>query len=362
MIALRRKIGFGVSPGKTGGRRSDCPQLASKHGFTLLEVLLALGLSVVLIACIAMAIRVHLTTLSKQQKDIESKQIARSVLMMITNDIRSAMQYRAQDFSSLENLQLSEAMILGIAGSMNGDDSAGGDAIGGDLAGAGSDMLGGADGAGGAGGAGASGGTGGAATGDENAEAPAFGDPAAEDCVSCRPTLLGTLDFITVDVSRLPRVDEYNPLIASQTDAVQLPSDVKSVAYFVSDSAPANNNSLFARSASSANGGLYRRQMDRAVAAYVSDEGGKRVDAFAKLVSAEVAFISLRYFDGDNWVEEWDSEAAGGFPPAVEVVLVIDPARTDENTTNYQYSGFDRDTMQMYRSVIHLPTAELGGG
>ena len=114
----------------------------------------------------------------------------------------------------------------------------------------------------------------------------------------------------------------------------------------------------FAQNDDVAPGGLYRRQIDRAVAAYRDETGLVRVDQNAQLIAPEVAQIAMRCFDGEQWVEEWDSEEYGGFPPAVEVTLVIDPARTKDGA-NYRFSGYDPETMQFYRTVIHLPAAEL---
>ena len=45
----------------------------TRHGYTLLELLLALGLSVVVVVAIGMAIQVYLIALTKQQANIERK-------------------------------------------------------------------------------------------------------------------------------------------------------------------------------------------------------------------------------------------------------------------------------------------------
>ncbi len=352
-----------MSPRQTG---------TEKSGFTLLEVLIALALSVIVIGAIAVAIRLHLVTLNRQQERIESQQVARSVIMMITNDVRAAIQYRAQDFSALENLILSEQMIAGIGLAMQDDanpdnDDAGMDAAGAGLGGGDVGEVGGGQGAGDAGGQGAddAGGQGAGGAGGQGASGAGTDRSAAEseaadmeECVACRPTFIGTATAISVDASRLPRVDQYNPLIAVQSNLVQTPSDVKSIAYFVDEAAPENQENQFESRTENAPGGLYRRQIDRAVAAFREETGTVQVDQYSQLVAPEVAQIGMRYFDGEEWVEQWDSEENGGFPPAVEIVLILDPARSRDGN-NYQYAGFDPDTMQSYRAVIHLPTAEL---
>ena len=106
-------------------------------------------------------------------------------------------------------------------------------------------------------------------------------------------------------------------------------------------------------------GGLYRREIDRAVAAYMGDiQLLSAPDPFTKLVAAEVAQVQFRYFDGTDWKTSWDSVDEGGFPVAIEINLVVDPARSSTNNTTYSYGGFDRQTMENFRTVVYLPVSE----
>ena len=72
----------------TAGSRSH----GLRDGYSLLELLLALALSVVVFSTIATAVQTHLVGLSKQKVMIERKQIARSVLAMMANDLRAGIQ------------------------------------------------------------------------------------------------------------------------------------------------------------------------------------------------------------------------------------------------------------------------------
>ena len=160
-------------------------------GYTLLELILALALSVIVLVTIGMAIQLYMVALTKQQALIERKQVARSVLEMIANDLRAGIQYKAEDYSDLENLVQSQLLAMG------------------SLAGATSE--------------------------EESGEEAPIEDPIVdEEAVSFRPTLLGNQNLILLDISRLPRLDQYNPLVAIAETAVQTPSDVKSLTYFVS--------------------------------------------------------------------------------------------------------------------------------
>ena len=179
-----------------------------------------------------------------------------------------------------------------------------------------------------------------------------------EDEVSFRPTLLGSASVIMIDISRLPRLDQYNPLIASDETRVQSPSDVKSLAYFVSLTNGGMESTIqFAETR--APGGLYRREIDRAVAEFNGDTSLlSSPDNYTKLIANEVAQINFRYFDGEEWQTEWDSAENGGFPVAIEVTLMIDPARSANGSDNYDVSGVDGESMQIYRTVVDLPVAE----
>ncbi len=84
-------------------------------GFTLLEVLLALSLSVLVIAAIASAIHLNVSVLQRQQVNIEQAQVARNVLMIISGDLRAAFQYKPADVTGLDELSVSQAQIAGIA-------------------------------------------------------------------------------------------------------------------------------------------------------------------------------------------------------------------------------------------------------
>jgi len=288
-----------------------------RDGYTLLELLLALGLTVVVIGAIGAAIQLYIVALTKQQEKIERKQIARSVITMISNDLRAGIQYKAADYSSLENLlQTQMLMLQGPPPSEEGEE-------------------------------------------EETQEEPADSGVIVEEEVAFRPTLIGTDSVIMMDISRLPRLDQYNPMVASIESMVQSPSDVKSLAYFVAlNDGGIESQVQFGQPA--APGGLYRREIDRAVAAYMGDyDLISNPDPYTKLIANEIAQISFRYFDGEEWQDEWDAAENGGFPTAVEVTLVIDPERSAPGSQSYSYSGVDRNSMETYRSVVHLPISDL---
>lgn len=310
---------------------------SSRRAFSLLELILALALTVVIFSAIAASFHVFLKTVTEQQREIEQHQVARNVMAIIGNDIRAALQYKPVDVTGVENLAASELLVAGIIGGESAEDIIAIDALGApeaeeDV----SDVSGGSD----------------ELTEEEIALA---------DCVDCRPTLIGTETALTVDVSRLPRLDEYNPLVASNSEEVQLPSDLKAISYFIGRPSAGDNsgrNSLFSDQVNEL-GGLYRRNIDRAVANYAGEEGIMDfADSYADLISPEVVELTFRYFDGEQWNTEWDNFERGGFPLAVEIVVTMDPNRLNSDDPD-SYSGFDPNTMQRYRSVVNLPVSEI---
>jgi len=293
--------------------KSSQPVSLPRGAFSLLEVVLALALSVILFAAITSAIQINLSGLTTQRIRIERKQIARATLAMMANDLRSGIQYKAADFSGLDNLIKSQSMMMG---SLMGEESP-------------------------------------PAVEQEEPESEVYD----EDLVSFRPLFLGTEASVVLDISRMPRLDQYNPLVSSFQGQAHSPSDIKSIAYFVSLTGGEVQSEI--QFDQTVPGGLYRREIDRAFASYMGDVGMPgNPDQYCQLVSPEIAQLNFRYFDGTDWTTSWNSEEIGGFPMAIEITIVIDPARTSTKNITYSYTGFNQQTMEQYRQVVHLPVSE----
>lgn len=267
-----------------------------RKGYTLLELILALSLSLVVVLGIAQATRLYLVALPRQQALIERKQIARGVGEMIGNDLRAAIQYKAQDYSGLETLVRTQLLLQQAA----------------------------------------------------SEKKPGPRDSVIDESnVAFRPTLLGDENHLLVDVSRLPRMDQYNPMIASKFDRVQTPSDIKSIAYFVSQQSTKNSSPS---PGNSNQGGLYRRSIDRAVANYRGDTGLIGApDQFSQLIASEIIDLKFSYFDGESWTQSWNSQKQSGFPTAIEIKISINPSGL---------SNPDDGATETSRSVVHLPISE----
>lgn len=304
----------------------------TRLGFTLLEVIVAIGLTTFIVGVIGTAIRMYFVNLKQAQANMELTELARNTLNLITSDIRGAIQYKPVDVSGLQELLDSQAASISPPSSddENGDESGDGET--------GDDSL------NDSGSGGESGGMQQKSSGTSSADvAP------PED----RPKFVGTDQELHVDVSRLPRIDQYHPILHMNSNGSynSLPTDIKSVSYFVT---------FAGEQSSPVPGGLYRREVDRATLGGASNAGWFNTDAAAKQVAAEIVSLSFRYFDGESWQSEWDSDQAGGFPSAVEVEIIIDPERMNPVAgAAYDLAAADPNTLRTFRSVVSLPLAEL---
>lgn len=369
---------------------------------TLLELILALGLTILLLGAIAMAIRLNLRTLDARRTQVEEAQLARAVLRMIGEDLRCAVRYEPQDMEAANQMASGGAMgqaanmlggaLGGAGGGGGGLGSALGAAAGGAnanagganaaaaLAGAGGGLGGqanaavGGSGMGGAGMGGQGAGSGGTGFGGAGGSADAGGETAPvenlgeEVYAAPIPGLFGSQYEMQIDVSRLPRVDQYQKLLeGTVTGIADIPSDVKTVAYYVRSepdplaigAAQSNPNSLTARDA--ARPGLVRRELDRAVTRYAMDNGtASELTRGGDLVAPEVVYLEFSYFDGIDWYSEWDSAQMGGLPLAVEIIVGIQPGMTwngqsAANPAEATAAGKSPPEPLYFRHVVRLP-------
>ncbi len=351
-----------TSPRRTSPRPAVRARRGSRRtGITLLELLLALGLTAVVMTIIGMAIHVYLRMLDTHRADVEQSQVARAVLQHIAADIRDAVWYEPLDTSSITDLAADAAssVLPGNPSSAGGANDAGdstADAGESDRAAAplaASRQLGNlAD-------AGSEAGLTGQTLDIQNTLAPAS-----------VPGVYGNESELQVDCSRLPRVDQYASMSVTpdQSGAPSVPSDVKTVAYFLRTEGAvsgAGTSSAGAFGSDSTATGLVRRELDRAAAADSGQNGD--LDASAnpgQLLAPEVTYLEFRYFDGSGWYSQWDSQEMGGLPAAIEITIGIDPtvgrdlAALDVADVRQLSAPSQNENLFLYRLVVHLPVAK----
>ncbi|MFP6753121.1 MAG: prepilin-type N-terminal cleavage/methylation domain-containing protein [Pirellulaceae bacterium] len=314
---------------------------SKRRGLTLMELLISLVLTGVVLVLISTAMDLHLRALVRQRATAEEGQLARSLLQRIGNDLRNAVQFSTIDMEEgLGGLDSGALMNLATGAIASGDIDLADVNIGA--------LLGG---------------------GSEPEEPTSSYTP---DLVSnleppVYPGLYGNQFEMQIDISRLPRVEEYHSLFL-RTDSyslVDIPSDVKTVTYYirpVNQSVGQGSQELFQEESGA--GGLVRRHLDRAVTNFAYMNGN--IDGLMreeKLLAPEVVGLQFQYFDGYQWLPEWDTEIMQGLPVAVEILLLLksdSPYQSGGVMTSLSLAdvGTDLDAdsaVVSYRLVVRLP-------
>ncbi|HUE74474.1 MAG TPA: prepilin-type N-terminal cleavage/methylation domain-containing protein [Pirellulaceae bacterium] len=350
------------------------------RGMTLLELVLSLALSALLLMAISMALHIHWRAFDIKRSRVEEAQLASAILRNISDDIRSTLKFEPPN---LEGLDLT-SLVANAAGGAIGEGTTNSDSGDGggdpnnppeqqpndtppdnesddpppgenppnnDNEGTPSDDT-------GAGGTGTSETAGGTAT---------EGEMTAESGPSTVVGLYGSATQLQFDVSRLPRVDQYQSQ-ETEDGSLQIPSDIKTVVYFLAEEEVADSGGAFAMTASaqpSTSGtgrGLMRAESDRAVSAFGEINGSTdSLFAGAKQLAAEVTSLQFQYFDGTEWLTEWNSDDLGGLPTAIEVVLTIGSPQSNSDIQAATPLGqpLDETTQPTYRMVVHLPVGGI---
>jgi prepilin-type N-terminal cleavage/methylation domain-containing protein len=203
------------------------------------------------------------------------------------------------------------------------------------------------------------------ATDGTESESTASEDIAGSETVPPVPGLYGNQYELQIDISRLPRVDELQRMNSnSLTNTLQdIPSDVKTVAYYCVGNGMVNSSGVVNPRTGKTETGLVRRVMDRAVTLYASDSGNLQgLQQAAEVIAPEVASVEFQYYDGTEWLTEWDSDEMCCLPTAVRITLLL-AERAETDTTN-RASNATLPTLataspdQIYSLIVRLPTAK----
>jgi hypothetical protein len=337
-----------------------------------------------------------------RRTSIEETHVARAVLRSIADDLRTAVQYIPPDLSGLETVTGNTATAAASMASNAVQDvsgatgAGGGNATGGSPGGATSQTInsnGSTTTSGPMGfgqpmpsGQGSSAQTGGTPTGVQGfgtgAAGAASGAPSAAASGAASETeatgelgtpitvvgLYGSTSSLQFDMSRLPRVDEYEALYSptSELGVVDIPSDIKTVTYFVCSEDTfdaAKNPSLMSGSPQpSLTGrgrGLMRRELSQAVSSWAEANGNLSATySDAKLLADEVVGLQFRYYDGAAWLDDWNSDDLGGLPTAVEITVTIQPTYALSEEALEHMSADEIPPEKSYSLIVHLPAAQ----
>lgn len=324
-----------------------------RPGFTLLEVILSLALIVVATVLIGSIMQMFTRDFATRGDDIRREQVAKALLGQIADDIRAVVMEQEYDPTVLEQLMGSSGGSAGGTGAATG-------------------------GTGGTDGAAATSGLASSDTSAATADSSTAGlsdSLATTVTTSLPPGLYGSQFSLMVDVSRIPRPDEYVVQAAALTDAflTDVPGDMKTVTYYVQQptsmgvqdalsmfATPNDQNATYPA-------GLVRRQLDRGVTAYAEEMGNtQRLLQTGDLLAPEVVALEFAYFDGVEWLYEWDSSTQS-LPWLVEITLAMQSAQTSaENqvTPGISISMLpfeDRQALgiEIYQLIVAIPGAQL---
>jgi prepilin-type N-terminal cleavage/methylation domain-containing protein len=314
-----------------------------QHGFTLLEVMLALGLTALILVALGMAIDFHLRVLDAGRAHVEEAQLARVLLRRIADDLRGTVPYDSQNSA-------------GTSGGTGMQDTLGGT---GTLGSIGDSVT--------------------QGTSNTSDTSNASGTTLSTT-PQATPGIYGYASAIQIDVSRLPMPYQLQTQCALGTEGLQATSlsDAKTVCYYVGSTQGTGSTMGFqggdataARqgtagglpAAASGDQGLLRVEQDRAAAQFQAEHGGVSSSALSPtLLAPEVAGIEFAYCDGTQWLDVWDTTQNGGLPVAVRVTLYITPARPQRNGSSWLNgltgSSSAQEANLAYYLLVQIPAAQ----
>ncbi|MHC4597747.1 MAG: type II secretion system protein GspJ [Planctomycetota bacterium] len=72
------------------------------------------------------------------------------------------------------------------------------------------------------------------------------------------------------------------------------------------------------------------------------------------LIAEEVVGLNFRYWDGEAWEEEWDTETEEGFPEAVEVTLTVGRVLFEDEAWVVHYPNGEETARKTFTMVVPL--------
>lgn len=277
------------------------------NAFTLIELILALGLSVVLLALLASALSLGMSRAISSRERVEHARLVEGVITAVRDDVYRTVIYNPQDTGTA--MELAESMADFDVDSLDDISSGGG---------------------GGSGGGRSSSGSGGAS------ESESMGTSSGLESESLRQPLglYGTMQELQVDVLREHpsfELDASGAVVAATGT-----SGITTVRYALGQGTPtlATRTKTGDRPLAT---GLTRQEASRDLLNWAQQTGNSAAVAGTPLLIApEVTRLEMRYFDGTALYESWDTDLMGGvLPRAIELRMWFSRETTDDygNTT-----------------------------
>jgi hypothetical protein len=299
--------------------RPSSPPGSPRGAFTLVEVILAVGLSLLLVLAIASAIDLYRRMTTAAQDDLSEMRLVRAVFNKFESDIRSIVP--PQPIGSSGTTTTTTSSPTNTTGSSSSSSSA--------------------------------------------STAPT--DPFQYIYSRSVFGLYGDGDSLVLDTVTPHRLPVMAPTSSgssgsqSSIDAANLigaHGDMKVITYFVLGE---GTSSILPTSAGSGQltpegkvmtSGLARLEGDRTTIGYAM-EMSSTSSLSARIIAPEVQSIAFRYFDGSNWATSWSAATAQALPTAVEIVITV-------GGTSDPYGARTRAGLEQpprtYRHVVAITT------
>lgn len=310
------------------------PQRATRRAaYTLLEVLLAMAISLLLLGALYVAMNIQLRNEQVGRDVVEESGLARAVLNRLDRDITSSL---GPLNPSLVSASTSSSSSGASSTATTGTTSATTGSSGG---------TGGSSGGGSGGGSGSSG-----PSSSTTFNIGVNGDSTSLTIYSIRAIRNFTTNGFTTDPNAAtPLTDGSSPIAGSSAgDGQQIPhTDVRRISYELGSGDQA---------------GLLRQESivlaayDLSTGQYVAEDS--TADVQPQVIADEVDSLSFRYYDPQSgWVDSWPQAASAydgttpvGPPMAIEITIHI--------TSPDKFGGGDAESGRTYRHVVSILTAD----
>ncbi len=335
-----------------------------RHAFTLLEVLLALGLTVIVMALVGSALTTTLKLVESGRVRTERDQLARAILSKISDDVRSSVRYEPFDPSGMMKINTSTSSSSSSQSGQSGTSGTGSSSSSGKSSGSGnSGTSSGTSGTSGTGSSQSSNSSGGSSSNASSSTSSSDQSSSSSTPAVVSTTITGLVgddSGLQIDLGRIPRLDEY---VAAQSQSSAPVTDVRRVMYYLANSASSIVSTSGAGSSATSGTGLIRSEANHATAQYTADTGGDSTSAAnGSVVAPEVLALEFSYFDGSEWVSAWDTTTYNGLPQLIKISIALaDPAHTKPGDTPSFSSiadAADKDPDNVYSVVVRLPACD----
>ncbi len=345
--------------------RAFVKRTTRRSGFTLLELLIAVGLTSLLMISLFSALQIYFDLQMDSHEEITRQQVARTLLRQITRDVQSVVFVKktvTDDETDISNSSSTSSSTGSSVGSTSGSTgSSSGITSGSGNTGASGSSGASASGSSSSGTSTSSGSSSSSGSLDGNSYGSSTIDPETV-LTTYTNGLIGSSTDLQLFVSRPDRTLSYVTAqeLASTSDRT---SDLMIVRYFMADSGGGGLSAKVAERESlgdkSGAIGLAKMQGDLygLSTAMETSEELPQLNA-SVLLAKEISVLTFRYYDGVNWQESWDSNALNEMPKAVEITLRLRNPEEAADALAEEEEDLYAVPETTHRMVVPIPVAE----